>query len=132
MTRADADHFEPHARRHEKRMKTRWSSWLLAIVYGMCGIGLCRAALGFMEIYKELLGPFPEFPMVTALVLAIHPLSWLALALVGPVVVLKDFLAPPNKKRQNWPFVLALVCIVIIAVVGLLSPLTIMHIGMGP
>lgn len=110
-------------------MKIRWSSWALAILYGMCGIGLYRAANGFIQIYQDLLGPNPVFPRITALVLAVHPLSWLALFLVGAIVVLKDFLPPGQRKPRNWPYGLALVGIVGFAIIGLFYPLTIIHIG---
>ena len=110
-------------------MKIRWSSWAMAVAYTLCGIGIYRAAKGFTEIYNHLLGPNPVLPRLTALVLAVHPLSWLLLSLVGVIVVLKDFTPGVSDTPKNWPFGLALVAIVGIAVVGLFYPLTIIHIG---
>ena len=112
-------------------MKPRMSSVLIGLVGALLGAIVAHALPRFASIFHEICPPESPLPVVTQIILGITPAGWLALgALFAGIVLLKD-LHPRTRGIPNWPFVLALVLVMALAVVGCWLPLIVMldHIG---
>jgi len=93
------------SRRSVWRMNMRRTSIMTAVALIVMGGGLGHVAPKFGEIFSELYAGELALPALTQIVLALAPFGWVALGVVGALIVIVKDIALPSRKLPNWPYV---------------------------
>jgi type II secretory pathway component PulF len=101
----------------------RRTSIMTAVALIVMGGGLGHVAPKFGEIFSELYAGELALPALTQIVLALAPFGWVALGVVGALIVIVKDIALPSRKLPNWPYVIALFAIGATAAVALFLPM---------
>ncbi|MDA3798090.1 MAG: hypothetical protein PF692_03310 [Kiritimatiellae bacterium] len=95
-----------------------------SVLTGIGYLAVCFGVAYFVPEFKMMYRDFAvALPILTCHVINMGPVVWGLIGLFFAVLVVgKDFVEP-CKKVPNWPFVVILLAITIIAVVGLFLPM---------